>query len=375
MSWVDVFAAVPDCETDIWQNIATVGLSLDKDDFLDSSYTVDEDIVSTQRESQSNPDSTRPRGRSETAASPGQNRGKRRMEEDVEEDENEEEEDDFDVEDIAVDYDVFDEITTPGARASQTNLGSSSSTGLQNTAVQPVDAETPVSRTRPAKKKKVDHMQALSMSLAVVLKQQEEIRREQKKDREENLEFQKESTKNFAGLAQAFLEEQRLNREEREHNRVMWQAYLDRNQAQPVATLPPPTASQQLFIGNNPSGSNDSVVSVPQRDAAAPPPLPPGPPDFIPPPIPVRETRGGQSSSSPKNVTSTLEGAQAASEGISKGDQQCDSGQNLSVDPEGVVPGVPPTAPMIHQQVVPSNHSMSFVVARLELMCILELHL
>jgi hypothetical protein len=337
MSAVDVYAGVPSVETDLWQNIATVGLSLDKNDFLDTSYAIDEDILSTQPGSQSTPDSTRVMTRSATTTLPRTRRGKRPIHEE-DEDEEEEEEDDQDTEGTQEDVGGLEEIATPGARASQTILGSSASSGLHPSGVQTVNSETPVSK--PAKKKrKVDPMQTLSESLAYVLKQQEEMRREQKEDRDANRYFQMTSNKNFQGLAEAFLEEQRLNREERQSNRIMWQDYLDKNQAQPVAALPPASTSQRLQIGLNPSVSNNSAVSVPQRDALAPPPLPVEHPDSTPPPPPARDTCGGQSSSSPQRVNSASEGACVGIQAEMREDDHCGSDQNLSMDPQEVVPG------------------------------------
>ena len=43
----------------------------------------------------------------------------------------------------------------------------------------------------------------------------------------------------------------------------MWQSFLLRSTAAPLAIVQPPTTSQQLLIQNRPSGSNDSAISVP----------------------------------------------------------------------------------------------------------------
>lgn len=45
MSSVDVFAVVPDVETNLWSNIATMGLTLDSADFLDTSYAFQDDQI------------------------------------------------------------------------------------------------------------------------------------------------------------------------------------------------------------------------------------------------------------------------------------------------------------------------------------------
>jgi len=45
MIFVDVFATVPNVETDIWANIATLGLMLNWANFLDNFYVVEEDQI------------------------------------------------------------------------------------------------------------------------------------------------------------------------------------------------------------------------------------------------------------------------------------------------------------------------------------------
>ena len=74
---VDVFAAVPDCETEVWTRIAEIALKLDKQDFLDSSLADYEEF----NPSLSQPD-LRVGTQSVTKASPSDCSGKRSADED-----------------------------------------------------------------------------------------------------------------------------------------------------------------------------------------------------------------------------------------------------------------------------------------------------
>ena len=119
MSNVNVYAAVPDIESDMWSDIATAALKLDRDDFLDSGYHVDADEFPQHPLSQSTPSTTRPRTRS-TVGSPSSRPEKRRVtyEEDEEEEQEEEEEEEG-----------LDAMLTPGAPQSDDLPGSSASLG------------------------------------------------------------------------------------------------------------------------------------------------------------------------------------------------------------------------------------------------------
>ena len=114
----------------------------------------------------------------------------------------------------------------------------------------------------------------------------------------------------------------------------MWQDYLLKNQAAPIAALPPTETTPQLMIGNNPSGSNDSVVSIPKLDNAGPLPLPMRPLESTPhPPPPAIDVVAGQSSSSPQRVTSATDGAGENIPPTLTNEEKFDSGHNLPKDP------------------------------------------
>jgi len=70
MSFVNVFADVSDVETYIWSDIATLGMTLDSTDFLDTFYAVEEDQIPNILGLQSTPDSGKMKTRSFSAASP-----------------------------------------------------------------------------------------------------------------------------------------------------------------------------------------------------------------------------------------------------------------------------------------------------------------
>ena len=108
MSCVDVYADVPSIESDLWSDIATTAVTLDRDDFLESGYPVDEVQFPVVPGSQSTPSSTKMRTRS-TTGSPSKRAGKKRayVEEEEEEDDNEDEDDDVD--------EGLDAMPTPGA--------------------------------------------------------------------------------------------------------------------------------------------------------------------------------------------------------------------------------------------------------------------
>ena len=74
---VDVFADVPDCETDVWTRIAKAATKLDKQDFLDSSLADYEEF----NPSVSQPD-LRVGTQSVTKASPSERSGKRSTDDD-----------------------------------------------------------------------------------------------------------------------------------------------------------------------------------------------------------------------------------------------------------------------------------------------------
>jgi len=59
MSCIDIYAVVPNVETNLWSDVATLGLTLDKDDFLVSVYIVDEEQFLSILGLQSTPNSTR----------------------------------------------------------------------------------------------------------------------------------------------------------------------------------------------------------------------------------------------------------------------------------------------------------------------------
>ena len=131
------------------------------------------------------------------------------------------------------------------------------------------------------------------------------------------------------------MEEQRLNREEQKINRAMWQEYLLKNQVASIAALPPTAITLQLMIGNNPSSSNDSVVSIPKPDNAGHPPLSVGLPESTPrpPPPPAIDIVAGQSSSSPQRVSSATDGAGENIPPTLTDEEKSDNGHNLPKDP------------------------------------------
>ena len=71
------------------------------------------------------------------------------------------------------------------------------------------------------------------------MEEQAKLREQQEKDWIESRRFQEASNQTLENITKAFMEEQRLNREEQKINRAMWQDYLLKNQAAPIATLPP----------------------------------------------------------------------------------------------------------------------------------------
>ena len=148
---VDVFAAVPDCKTDVWTRIAEAALKLDKQDFLDSSLADYEEF---------NPSLFQPDLRvgtqSVTEASPSECSGKRSADEDdVDLARNELEQFHYEYE-MGTQNEVegSDIFATAAAIASQTMSGSSTSSGRDPEGVQPTTPHTPSSRNRPAKKRK-----------------------------------------------------------------------------------------------------------------------------------------------------------------------------------------------------------------------------
>ena len=118
-------------------------------------------------------------------------------------------------------------------------LGLSTSSERNPDGVQPTTPHTPSSRNRPAKKKKLDPLEMLAETLKGVMEEQAKLREQQERDRIESKRFQQASTQTLENITKAFMEEQRLNREEQRINRVMWQDYLPKNQATPIAALPP----------------------------------------------------------------------------------------------------------------------------------------
>ena len=233
---VDVFAAVPDCETDVWTRIAEAAMKLDKQDFLDLSLADYEEF---------NPSLSQPNLRvgtqSVNEASPSERSGKRSVDED-----------DVDLvgsesEQFHYEYEIgtpnkveeSDIFATAAAIASQTMPGSSTSSGRNPDGVQPTTPHTPSSRNRPAKKRKLDPLAALAETLKGVMEEQAKLREQQEKDRIESRRFQQASNQTLENITKAFMEEQRLNMEEQRINRAMWQDYLLKNQAAPIAALPP----------------------------------------------------------------------------------------------------------------------------------------
>ena len=246
---VDVFAAMPDCETDVWTRIAEAALKLDKQDFLDSLLADYEEFnpslsqldmeVGTQ---------------SVTEASPSKRSGKRPADEDdVDLARNESEQFHYEYEiGTQIEVEGSDIFATAAAIASQTVPGSSTLSGRDPEGVQPMTPYTPSSRNRPAKKRKLDPLAALAETLKGVMEEQAKLRDQQEKDQIESRRFQEASNQTLENITKAFMEEQRLNREEQRINRAMWQDYLLKNQAAPIATLPPTETTPQLMIGNNP---------------------------------------------------------------------------------------------------------------------------
>ena len=286
---VNVFAAVPDCETDVWTRIAEAALKLNKQDFLDSSLADYKEF----NPSLSQPD-LRVGTQSVTKASPSERSGKRSADEDdVDLAGNELEQFHYEYK-IGTQNEVeeSDIFATVAAISSQTVPGSSTSSGRNPEGVKSTTPHTPSSRNRPAKKRKLDPLAALAETLKGVMEEQAKLREQQENDRIESRRFKEASNQMLENITKAFMEEQRLTREEQKINQAMWQEYLLKNQAAPIAALPPTDTTPQLMIGNNPSGSNDSVVSIPKSDNAGPPPLPVGLPESTPcpPPPPVVET-------------------------------------------------------------------------------------
>ena len=64
------------------------------------------------------------------------------------------------------------------------------------------------------------------------------LREQLEKDRIESRRFQEASNQTLKNITKAFMEEQRLNRKEQKINRAMWQEYLLKNQAVPIAAFP-----------------------------------------------------------------------------------------------------------------------------------------
>ena len=183
---VDVFAAVPNCETDVWTRIAKTATKLDKQDFFDSSLADYEEF----NPSLSQPD-LRVGTQSVIEASPSELSGKRPADEhDVDLAGNESEQFHYEYE-IGTQNEVegIDIFATPGAIVSQTMPGSSTSSGRNPEGVQPMTPHTPSSRNRPAKKRKLDPFAALAETLKGVMEEQAKLREQQEKDRIESRRF------------------------------------------------------------------------------------------------------------------------------------------------------------------------------------------
>ena len=176
---VDVFAAVPDCETDVWTRIAEAALKLDKQDFLDLSLADYEEF----NPSLSQPD-LRVGTQSVTEASPFERNGKRSADEDdVDLAGNESEQFHYEYK-IGTQNKVegSDIFATAAAIASQTVPGSSTLSGRNPEGVQPTTPHTPSSRNRPAKKRKQDPLAALAETLKGVMEEQAKLREQLEKD-------------------------------------------------------------------------------------------------------------------------------------------------------------------------------------------------
>ena len=201
---VDVFAAMSNCETDVWTRIAEAALKLDKQDFLDSSLADYEEF----NPSLSQPD-LRVGTQSVIEASPSECNGKRSADEDdVDLAGNESEQFDYEYE-IGTQNEVegIDIFASPGAIASQTVPGSPTSLGRDQEGVQPTTPYTPSSRNRPAKKKKLDPLAALAETLKGVMEEQAKLREQQEKDRIESRRFQEALNQRLENITKAFMEE------------------------------------------------------------------------------------------------------------------------------------------------------------------------
>ena len=170
---VDVFAAVPNCETDVWTRVAEAALKLDKQDFLDSSLADYEEF----NPSLSQPDS-RVGTQSITEASPSERNGKRSADEDdLDMAGNETEQFQYEYK-IGTQNEVegSDIFATAATIASQTVPGSSTSSGRDPEGVQPTTPHTPSSRNRPAKKRKLNPLAVLAETLKGVMEEQAKLR-------------------------------------------------------------------------------------------------------------------------------------------------------------------------------------------------------
>ena len=184
---VDVFAAVPDCKTDVWTRITEATMKLDKQDFLDSLLADYEEF----NPSQSQRD-LRVETQSINEASPSERSGKRSADEDdVDLAGSESEQFPYEYE-IGTQNEVeeSDIFATAAAIASQTVPGSSTSSGRNPDGVQPTTPHTPSSRNRPAKKRKLDPLAALVETLKGVMEEQAKLREQQEKDQIESRRFQ-----------------------------------------------------------------------------------------------------------------------------------------------------------------------------------------
>ena len=201
---VDVFAAVPDCETDVWTRIAEAAMKLDKQDFLDSSLANYEEF----NPSLSQPD-LRVGTQSVNEASPSERSGKRSVDEDdVDLARSESEQFHYEYE-IGTQNEVeeSDIFATAAAIASQTVPGSSTSSRRNLDGVQPTTPHTPSSRNRPSKKRKLDPLAALAETLKGVIEEQAKLREQQEKDRIESRRFQQASNQTLENMTKAFMEE------------------------------------------------------------------------------------------------------------------------------------------------------------------------
>ena len=165
---VDVFAAVPDCETDVWTRITEVALKLDKQDFFDLSLADYGEF----NPSLSQPD-LRVGTQSFTEASPSERSGKRSADEDdVDMAGNESEQFHYEYEiDTQNEVEGSDIFATAAAIAYQTVPGSSTLLGRNPEGMKPTTPHTPSSRNRPAKKRKLDPLEALAETLKGVMEE------------------------------------------------------------------------------------------------------------------------------------------------------------------------------------------------------------